>query len=143
MHQMGMVKICMVLATLMRHRDSSVAQNATKPVIQLPHIRSVRSQINYKHGMRVIVVSKLQRYKHKLKCHKYKLHAFVPCLCSMYHVLFSFLHILTCSHCFHTCSMVQPHFSLLDTYYDKDPRAHLTVDNGDVSDLHTLFYIHV
>ena len=30
MHRMGMVKIFMVLATLMRHRDRSVAPNAKK-----------------------------------------------------------------------------------------------------------------
>jgi hypothetical protein len=55
----GMVKKCMVLATLMRHRSRSVAPNATKPFTPLPHIRSVRSQGNYKHLMGVIVVQKI------------------------------------------------------------------------------------
>jgi hypothetical protein len=46
MHQTGMVKICMVLVTLMRHQDRSVPPNVTKPVIPLPHTKSVKSQRN-------------------------------------------------------------------------------------------------
>jgi hypothetical protein len=46
MHRTGMVKICMVLVTLMMHQDRSVPPNATKPVIPLPHIKSVTSQRN-------------------------------------------------------------------------------------------------
>jgi hypothetical protein len=49
MDRMGMVKICMAMATLMRLQDTSVAQNATKSAIPLPHITSIRSQVMHKH----------------------------------------------------------------------------------------------
>jgi hypothetical protein len=35
--------------------------------------------------------------------------------------------------------MPHPQFPLLESYYDKDHRAHLMLDNGLVSDLHTSF----
>jgi hypothetical protein len=38
----GMVKICMVLETLMRHRVRSVAPNTTKSVIPLPLMTNYR-----------------------------------------------------------------------------------------------------
>jgi hypothetical protein len=46
MYLMGMMKICMVLRTLMRHRVKFVAPNATKPVTLLPLITSIRRQGN-------------------------------------------------------------------------------------------------
>jgi hypothetical protein len=45
-HVTGMVKICTVLGTLMRHRVRSIALNATKLVTPLPLMISVRRQAN-------------------------------------------------------------------------------------------------
>jgi hypothetical protein len=46
MHLTGLVKICMVWGTLMRHWVKSVAPNATKPVTPLPLMTSIRRQGN-------------------------------------------------------------------------------------------------
>jgi hypothetical protein len=53
---MGMVNICMVLETSMRHRVRSVARNATKPVTLLPLMTNVRRQPHYEHIIEVLVV---------------------------------------------------------------------------------------
>jgi hypothetical protein len=56
MNPMGMVKICMVLETSMRHRVRSVARNVTKPVTPLALMINVRRQPHYEHITEVLVV---------------------------------------------------------------------------------------
>ena len=114
MHQTGMVKICMVLATSMRHQYRSVAPNVTNSVILLPHIRSVRSQRNQKHGTGVIVVQRLERYIHRLKWVLliYSMHLFIVFVpFSMFHLLFPFCNVvLSFSQLQHGAPALPPHY---------------------------------